>query len=49
MYILVALRYLQIGRVVKRVRFVEEMLRELINVFIYYETPTIHLDNIIIF
>jgi len=47
MCILVALQYLQIGRVVNRVRFVEEMLCERMNVFIYYKTLTIHLDNIV--
>jgi len=44
---LIALQYLQIGRVVNRVRFVEKLLHELTNVFIYYKTQTIHLDNIV--
>jgi len=44
---LVALQYLQIGRVVNRVRFVEEMY-ELMNVFIYYKILTIqHRDNVL--
>jgi len=43
---LVALQYLQIERVVNRVCSVEEILYELMNVFIYYKTRTIHLDNI---
>jgi len=46
-YILVALQYLRIGRVVSRVRFVEAMLRELTNAFISYKTLTIRLDNIV--
>jgi len=33
--------------VVNRVRFVEELLNELMNVFVYYKTLTIHLDNIV--
>jgi len=44
---LVALQHLQIERVVNRVRFVEEMSYEWMNVFIYYKTLTIHLDNIV--
>jgi len=46
-YILVALQYLQIGRVVNRVRFIEEILCECMNVFIYYKTLTIHRNNIV--
>jgi len=38
---------LQIGCVVNRVRFVDEILNERINAFIYYKTLTIHLDNIV--
>jgi len=47
MYILIASQYLQIERAVNRVRFVEEMLCESMNVFIYYKTLTIHLGNIV--
>jgi len=46
---LVSLQYLQIGRALNRVRFVEESLNE-VKVFIYYKIYlllTIHLDNIV--